>query len=389
MTENPDNPLKALTAAGQAIWLDYLHQDLLSSGELARLIADDGVTGLTSNPSIFEKAIGDGEAYDARIARLAAAGKTETKDLYEAIAIGDIQGACDQFRPTWDRLKGRDGYASLEVSPELANDTAGTVAEARRLWAAVDRPNLMIKVPGTRAGVPAIRQLIGEGINVNVTLLFALQAYLDVAEAHIAGLEAFKAAGGDVSKVHGVASFFVSRIDTAVDRRIDEKLKTADPATALRLKALRGQVAIANAKIAYHRYLGLIASPRWKALAAAGAAPQRLLWASTGTKDPSYSDVLYIETLIGPDTVNTMPPKTLDAFRDHGRVAPTLAAREAQAVAVLREADALGLDLDGVTDKLIADGVALFAKAFDDLRQALDDKRRRLSDKASAKAAHA
>jgi transaldolase/glucose-6-phosphate isomerase len=384
-----DNSLKALTAAGQAIWLDYLHQDLLSSGKLKRLIADDGVTGLTSNPSIFEKAIGDGEAYDARIASLAAAGKTETKDLYEAIAIGDIQGACDQFRTVWDRLKGRDGYASLEVSPELANDTAGTVTEARRLWAAVDRPNLMIKVPGTRAGVPAIRQLIGEGINVNVTLLFALQAYLDVAEAHMAGLEAFKAAGGEVSKVHGVASFFVSRIDTAIDKAIDEKLKDVDPATALRLKAVRGQIAIANAKIAYHRYLGLIASPRWKALAAAGAAPQRLLWASTGTKDPSYSDVLYIETLIGPDTVNTMPPKTLDAFRDHGRVAPTLAAREAQAVAVLREADALGLDLDGVTDHLIADGVALFAKAFDDLRKALDDKRRSLSDKVSVKAAQA
>jgi transaldolase/glucose-6-phosphate isomerase len=384
-----DNPLKALTAAGQAIWLDYLHQDLLSSGELKRLIADDGVTGLTSNPSIFEKALGDGEAYDARIASLAAAGKTQTKALYEAIAIGDIQSACDQFRPTWDRLKGRDGYASLEVSPELANDTAGTVEEARRLWAAVDRPNLMIKVPGTQAGVPAIRQLIGEGINVNVTLLFALQAYLDVADAHMAGLEAFKAAGVDVGKVHGVASFFVSRIDTVIDKRIDERLKTADPATARRLKAVRGHVAIANAKIAYQRYLGLVASPRWKALAAAGAAPQRLLWASTGTKDPAYSDVLYIETLIGPDTVNTMPPKTLDAFRDHGQVAPTLAAGEAEAVAVLREADALGLDLNGVTDGLIGDGVALFAKAFDDLRKALDDKRRRLGDKTSTRAAHA
>jgi transaldolase len=389
MTENPDNPLKALTAAGQAIWLDYLHQDILSSGELKRLIGDDGLTGLTSNPSIFEKAIGDGEAYDARIARLAAGGRTETKALYEAIAIGDIQGACDQFRPTWDRLKGRDGYASLEVSPELANDTAGTVEEARRLWAAVDRPNLMIKVPGTKAGTPAIRQLIGEGINVNVTLLFALQAYLDVAEAHMAGLEDFKAAGGDVGKVHGVASFFVSRIDTAIDKRIDEKLKTADPATAGRLKAVRGHVAIANAKIAYHRYLGLVAAPRWKALAAAGAAPQRLLWASTGTKDPSYSDVLYIESLIGPDTVNTMPPKTLDAFRDHGQVAATLAAGEADAVAVLREADVLGLDLDGVTDDLIRDGMALFAKAFDDLIKALDDKRRRLGDKTSAQAAHA
>jgi transaldolase / glucose-6-phosphate isomerase len=384
-----DTPLNALTAAGQAIWLDYLHQDILKSGELKRLIAEDGVTGLTSNPSIFEKAIGDGEAYDARIARLAAAGKTDTKGLYEAIAIGDIQGACDQFRPAWDALKGRDGYASLEVSPELANDTAGTVEEARRLWAAVDRPNLMIKVPGTRAGTPAIRRLIGEGINVNVTLLFGLQAYLDVAEAHMAGLEDLKAAGGDVAKVHGVASFFVSRIDTAIDRKIDETLKTADPALAERLKAVRGKVAIANAKVAYHRYLGLVAAPRWKALAAAGAAPQRVLWASTGTKDPAYSDVLYIESLIGPDTIDTMPPKTLDAFRDHGHVAATLASGEAQAVAVLREADALGLDLDKVTDTLVEDGVALFEKAFVDLRKALDDKRRRLGETASAASAHA
>ncbi|HEX3365217.1 transaldolase [Phenylobacterium sp.] len=379
-----DNPLKTLTAAGQAIWLDYLHQDILKTGELQRLIADDGLTGLTSNPSIFEKAIGDGASYDARIAKLASGGKTQTKDLYEAIAIADIQGACDQFRPTWDRLKGRDGYASLEVSPDLANDTQGTVEEARRLWAAVDRPNLMIKVPGTKAGTPAIRQLIGEGINVNVTLLFALQAYLDVAEAHTAGLEDFKAAGGNVAKVHGVASFFVSRIDTAIDKKIDEKLKTADDATAARLKAVRGRVAIANAKVAYQRYLQTLATPRWKTLAVAGAAPQRLLWASTGTKDPAYSDVLYIETLIGPDTVNTMPPKTLDAFRDHGKVAPTLTQDPAAAEATLKEADALGLDLDGVTAALVDDGVRLFAKAFDDLLKAVDDKRRRLGDKTAA-----
>ena len=380
------NPMNVLSAAGQAIWLDYLHQDLLNTGELKRLIADDGLTGLTSNPAIFEKAIGDGGSYDARIAKLAAAGVTQTKDLYEALAIGDIQGACDQFRPVWDRLGGRDGYASLEVSPELANDTQGTVDEARRLWAAVDRPNLMIKVPGTRAGVPAIRQLIGEGINVNVTLLFALQTYLDVAQAHLAGLEDLKAAGGDVVKAHGVASFFVSRIDTAIDRKIDEKLKTAGAATASRLKALRGRVAIANAKVAYQRYLRTIDTARWQALAAAGASPQRLLWASTGAKDPAYSDVLYVETLIGPDTINTMPPKTVDAFRDHGRVAPTLTDDPAGAQAALREADALGLDLDGVTDGLVTDGVASFTKAFDALRQTLDDKRRRLAGKASAHA---
>jgi transaldolase len=378
------NPLKALTESGQAIWLDYLHQDILKTGELQRLIADDGLTGLTSNPSIFEKAIGDGSSYDARVSQLVAAGKTETMDLYEGIAIVDIQGACDQLRPAWDRLDASDGYASLEVSPTLANDTAGTVAEARRLWAAVDRPNLMIKVPGTAAGVPAIRQLIGEGINVNVTLLFALQAYLDVAEAHLAGLEALKASGGHAGRVHGVASFFVSRIDTAIDRKIDEKLTTADAATAVRLKAVRGQVAIANAKVAYQRYLEMIATPRWQALADHGAVPQRLLWASTGTKDPAYSDVLYVETLIGPDTVNTMPPKTLDAFRDHGKVAPTLADDPAAAEAILREADALGLDLNGVTAALVDDGVRLFAKAFEDLLKAVDDKRRRLGDKTAA-----
>jgi transaldolase len=382
-----DNPLNALTAAGQAIWLDYLHQDILANGELKRLIAEDGLSGLTSNPSIFEKAIAGGEAYDARIAALAASGVTEVNGLYEAIAIGDIQRACDQFGPTWDRLQGLDGYASLEVSPELANDTAGTVAEARRLWAAVDRPNLMIKVPGTEAGTPAIRQLISEGINVNVTLLFALKTYLDVAEAHMAGLEAFKAGGGDVAKVHGVASFFVSRIDAAIDKTIDERLTGADAATAARLKALRGRVAIANAKVAYQRYLEMIAAPRWQALAGAGAAPQRLLWASTGTKDPAYSDVLYIETLIGPDTISTMPPKTLDAFRDHGRVAATLTADVAGAQAILDEAEALGLDLRAVTDKLTRDGVTLFAKAFDDLRQALDDKRRRLTVQTAVRAA--
>jgi transaldolase/glucose-6-phosphate isomerase len=377
------NPLKALTAAGQAIWLDYMHQDLLK-GELQRLIAEDGLTGLTSNPSIFEKAIGDGEAYDARIGKLLAAGKTRAADLYEGIAIGDIQGACDQLRPTWGAMGGRDGYASLEVSPDLADDTEGTVAQARRLWKAVDRPNLMIKGPGATAGTPAIRTLIGEGINVNVTLLFGLQAYLDVADAHIAGLEDLKAKGGDVSKVHGVASFFVSRIDTAIDKQIDDRLKTAEGQTAARLKSVRGQVAIANAKVAYQRFLELMGTARWQALAAAGAAPQRLLWASTGTKDPSYSDVLYVDSLIGPNTVNTLPPKTLDAFRDHGKVAPTLTDDVEGANAVLAEAKALGLDLDTVTDALVVDGVKQFAKAFDGLLAAVEDKRARLSEASTA-----
>jgi transaldolase len=371
------NPLLDLAAAGQSVWLDYLHRKILENGDLDRMIAEDGLKGLTSNPSIFEKAIGEGDDYDARLRAALGGGDFQGIDLYERLAIADIQDAADHFRPTYDRLGGLDGYVSLEVSPYLAMDTEATIAEARRLWQAVDRPNLMIKVPGTEPGVLAIRQLIGEGINVNVTLLFGLDAYLAVAEAHLAGLEAFKAAGGDVAKVHGVASFFVSRIDSQIDKAIDTRLPAAPPEEAGRLRALRGKVAIANAKIAYQRYREMIATPRWQALAAAGAAPQRLLWASTGVKDPAYSDVLYIETLIGPDTVNTMPPKTMDAFRDHGRVAPTLTADLDAARTVLAETQALGLDLDGVTHRLVEDGVRQFAQAFDTLLAAVSAKRTR------------
>jgi transaldolase/glucose-6-phosphate isomerase len=372
------NPLKQLSRVGQAVWLDYLHRDILENGDLARMIADDDVRGLTSNPSIFEKAIGGGEAYDAAIRKLLASGDLAAPALYERLAIADIQLAADRFRATFERLDGNDGYVSLEVSPTLADDTEGTIAEARRLWAAVDRPNLMIKVPGTTAGVPAIRQLIGEGINVNVTLLFGVEAYLAVAEAHIAGLEAFRAAGGNVGHVHGVASFFVSRIDTAIDKIIDDRLASAAGDDAATLRRLRGQVAIANARVAYQHYLDLIATPRWKALAAAGASPQRLLWASTGTKDPAYSDIHYVETLIGPDTVNTLPPKTMDAFRDHGRVRPTLAEDPQGARQVLADADRLGLDLASVTDQLVVEGVKQFAKSFEDLLAAVTGKRSRV-----------
>jgi transaldolase/glucose-6-phosphate isomerase len=373
------NPLRELEAAGQAIWLDYLHRQILENGELKRLIDDDGLTGLTSNPSIFEKAIGEGDAYDERI-RAARGGPLE---IYEQVAIADIQAAADLFRPTWERLGGKDGFVSLEVSPGAANDAEATVKEARHLWAAVGRPNLMIKVPGTAAGVPAIRQLIGEGINVNVTLLFGVQAYLDVAEAHIAGLEHFKAGGGDVSKAHGVASFFVSRIDAKIDQAIDARLKAgAAPEAATRLTRLRGKVAIANAKRAYQRHLELIDTPRWKALAGAGAAPQRLLWASTGVKDPAYPDTLYVDSLIGPNTVDTLPPKTLEAFRERGRVTPSLTDGVAEAEHDLAEAEGLGLDLDGVTDKLVGEGVKLFADAFDALLKAVEDKRRRVASAA-------
>ncbi|HEY3800308.1 MAG TPA: transaldolase [Caulobacteraceae bacterium] len=372
------NPLAALEGAGQAVWLDYLHRDILENGELQRLIDQDKVKGLTSNPSIFQKAIGEGDAYDARIKAMARPGDS-TEALYERLAIADIQKAADIFRPTWERLGGKDGFVSLEVSPTLARDTGGTVAEARRLWKAVGRPNLMIKVPGTKEGAPAIRQLIGEGINVNVTLLFGLGAYLAVADAHMVGLEAFKAGGGDVSKVHGVASFFVSRIDTQIDKKIDQRLAGATGEEAASLKGLRGKVAIANAKIAYQRYLKMVDGDRWRALAAYGAQPQRLLWASTGTKDPTFSEVLYPEALIGPDTVDTLPPKTMDAFREKGVVRETLAANVDAARRDLDDAQRLGLDLDGVTDFLVDDGVKQFADAFDALLKAVGEKRARIA----------
>jgi len=373
------NPLRSLEAEGQAVWLDYLHRKILDDGELKRLIESDGVTGLTSNPSIFEKAIGDGDAYDERLTALLKDDKASPTDLYERLAVADIQDAADQLRPVYDRLGGKDGYVSLEVSPTLAMDTDGTIAEARRLWATVDRPNLMIKVPGTVPGVPAIRQLIGEGINVNVTLLFGLDAYLRVAEAHTAGLEALKAAGGDPASVHGVASFFVSRIDTKIDAEIDRRLADGGAeGDDHHLAGLRGKVAIANAKVAYQHYLSHIDAPRWKALAAAGASPQRLLWASTGTKDPSYPDTLYVDALIGPDTVDTMPPKTMDAFRDHGKASASLTADVDEARQVLARAERAGLDLAGVTDTLVVEGVKQFADAFDALIGAVAAKRTRI-----------
>ena len=376
------NSLTRLAQAGQSIWLDYMHRKLMEGGELKRLIAEDAVTGVTSNPSIFEKAMGEGGDYDDRLKAALAKGDLSAMELYEQVAIKDIQDAADVLKPVWDRTAGRDGYVSLEVSPYLALDTDGAIAEGRRLWKAVGRNNLMIKVPGTRPGAPAIAALVGEGINVNVTLLFGLDAYQAVAEAHMAGLEQLKAKGAEVSKVHGVASFFVSRIDTQIDREIDRRVADGDP-KADELKALRGKVAIANAKIAYQRYLEMIASPRWKALAEAGAAPQRLLWASTGAKDPAYSDVLYVETLIGKDTVNTMPTKTLEAFKDHGKVAPSVTEDIEAAKAVLADQKRLGLDLQGVTEKLVEEGVASFSDAFDKLLGAVGAKRLEILSKAA------
>lgn len=372
------NRLQALEAEGQAVWLDYLDRSFLAEGGLARLIEEDGLTGVTSNPSIFEKAIGHGNDYDEQIAQLVRGGETDLAAVYERLAVTDIQAAADALRPVYDRLDGADGFASIEVSPALALSTQGTIDEARRLWAAVDRPNLMVKVPGTREGVPAVRALTTEGINVNITLLFAIDMYQAVAEAFLAGLEDRVAQGRDISRMASVASFFVSRVDTAIDGKIDARVAAGgDDAAAL--SALRGRVAIANAKLAYQGYLELIASDRWRALARQGARPQRLLWASTGTKDPAYSDVYYVETLIGRDTINTMPPKTVDAFRDHGTVAPTLTADIAGERRVLAEADRLGLDLAGVTSDLVTEGVEKFSDAADALLTAIGKSRDRLA----------
>jgi transaldolase/glucose-6-phosphate isomerase len=371
---NP-NPLQQLNAAGQAVWLDFVDRKFLADGGLRKLIERDALTGVTSNPSIFEKAMGTGDAYDEGFKSwlATAAPNASATDVYEAQAIADIQHAADDLRATYDRLDKRDGYVSLEVSPYLAKDTAGTIEEARRLWKAVDRPNLMVKVPGTDAGVPAIRQLIEDGLNINVTLLFSQRAYQSVADAFIAGLEARAKAGKPVDGIASVASFFVSRIDTQIDKAIDQRVNDRDPESDA-LKALRGKVAIANAKIAYAWYQRMIAGERWQALASKGAMPQRLLWASTGTKDPGYPPTLYIDTLIGPDTVNTMPPKTMDAFREHGVVAATLTQNPDQAADVLAEAERLGLGLDRVTADLVEDGVRQFADAADKLLAAVKQK---------------
>ena len=368
--------VKALVQAGQGVWLDFIDRGFLEAGGLDKLIAEDGLTGVTSNPSIFEKAIGQGDAYDPAIETFVKANPgADDVAVYESLAIADIQSAADKLASTYERLDGKDGYVSLEVSPYLANDTDGTIEEARRLWKAVDRPNLMIKVPGTKAGVTAIRALIEDGLNINVTLLFSIDAYKAVAQAYLAGLEARVAKGQAIDRIASVASFFVSRIDTQIDKKITGLIEAGD-AKASDAKALLGKVAIANAKLAYAWYEELVASERWKVLAAEGALSQRLLWASTGVKNPDYSDVLYIETLIGPDTVNTVPPKTLDAFRDHGTTAPTLAAGVAEARAVLDKAQDLGLDLAGVTDALVVDGAKQFSDAADALLAAVAAKRR-------------
>ncbi len=370
------NPLRHLHDYGQAVWLDFLSRRFIAEGGLKKLIEQDGLTGVTSNPSIFEKAITGSSDYDASLKTAERDGDFGVMALYERLAIEDIQHAADALRPVYDATKRRDGYVSLEVSPYLAMSTDATVVEARRLWRAVARDNLMIKVPATKAGLPAIHQLIGEGINVNITLLFSQQVYEDVAEAYLAGLEHLIGQDGDASRIASVASFFVSRIDVAVDKLIEERLgQTKDAHERRALTGLRGNVAIANAKLAYQHYKRLFAGARWEKLQASGARVQRLLWASTGTKNKDYSDVLYVEELIAADTVNTVPPATLDAFRDHGKVRASLEDNIDEARQTMAALDRSGISIDGVTAKLIEEGVSLFAEAFDKLLGAVARKR--------------
>jgi len=365
------NPLRGLLAYGQSPWLDFIRRNILLNGDLKKMIQDDGLRGMTSNPSIFEKAIAGSDDY-ADILTAPGAKTLDAKSVYEKIAIRDVQDAADLFRPTYEETKRRDGYVSLEVSPLLANDTQGTIEEARRLWKAVGRPNIMIKVPGTREGLPAIRQLLEEGLNINITLLFAQSVYEQVAEAFIAALEARAAKGQDLSHIASVASFFVSRIDTLVDNQIEAKLKsTTDAGQRELLASLEGKVAIANAKLTYEKYGELFSSARWKALASKGAQTQRVLWASTSTKNPKYRDVLYVEELIGADTIDTIPPATWEAFRDHGKLRNSLSEDVPGARETMQNLARAGISMKEVTDKLVVDGVKLFADAFNQLLGAI------------------
>ena len=364
-------PLHTLHAAGQSIWLDYIDRSMLGSGELPRRIRDDALTGMTSNPTIFEKALATGTAYDAQLT--AHAGTMGAWALFELVETDDVRVACDAFAGVYAASGRTDGYVSIEVSPGSAHDAAATIEEAHRLWKAVDRPNVMIKVPGTPEGCIALRRLIADGLNVNVTLLFAVDAHARVIEAYLAGLEDRAARGGDLSHVASVASFFVSRVDNAIDARL-ESLAAAGTIGADRLAALRGKAAIANAKRAYRLFRERFSGPRWAALAAKGAQLQRPLWASTSTKNPAYRDVLYVEELVGPDTVNTMPPVTLEAYRDHGITRRSVDADLAAADAVLDELAGLGIALDAVTDQQLAEGLASFRKSFDTLIAGIETK---------------
>jgi transaldolase len=371
-----NNPLVELQKYGQSFWLDNITRRLITSGELKRLVAEDGLRGITSNPTIFEKAITGSRDYDEEFARAVGAGK-DVPAIYEELTTEDIRRGCDVLRTVYDASGGADGFVSLEVGPHLAHDTDGTIAEAKRLHARVDRPNLMIKVPSTPAGIPAIAELIAAGLNINITLMFALENYEQVADAYMCGLEQRLQAKQSIAQIASVASLFVSRVDTKVDKLLAAKIDaTSDEGERERLQSLQGRVALANAKLMYQRYKALFgASERWQKLQQQGARVQRLLWASTSTKNPAYPDTYYVEALIGPDTVDTLPPQTIDAFRDHGQVALRLEEGLDEARATLKRLSEVGISLEQVTQELQDEGVDSFAKSFDELTSALAQKR--------------
>ena len=368
-----ENPLLKLEFFGQSIWMDFLRRSAIVSGELKQLIDQDGVSGVTSNPSIFEKAIAESDDYNDAVHMLAGQGKSVT-EIYKALTVEDIQHTADLFRPVYDRLDGRDGFVSLEVSPTLAADTAGTIEEARQLWKAVDRPNLMVKVPATPAGLPAIQQLIGEGININITLLFGLPRYRQVANAYLAGLETLALKGKPLERSASVASFFLSRIDTLIDPMLDDLIQGGGPRAKL-AEGIHGELAIASAKVAYQIYLEIFAQERFQKLAQKGARTQRLLWASTSTKNPEYSDVKYVELIIGKDTINTLPLETIQLYRQHGDPAPRLEDNADEAYQKLDQLEQAGLNIDILTQQLEDEGVEKFDKAFEALRKSLEENK--------------
>jgi len=368
------NPLVELQNYGQSVWHDNISRDLINSGKLKRLIDEDGLRGVTSNPTIFEKAINGTSDYDAPLKSLLADGK-DVKEIYEALAIEDIQRAADLFRPVFNETGGQDGFVSLEVSPKLAHQTEETLQEARRLWRRVNRPNVMIKVPAPPAGIPAVERLIGEGININITMMFSMGHYTQIAEAYLRGLEILEQSGKPLT-VASVASFFVSRVDTLVDKLLEGRLPQATHSQREEIESLQGKTAIANSRLVYQKFKQIFGGPRFFALKQKGARVQRPLWASTSTKNPHYRDVLYVEELIGPNTVDTMPPATIDAFRDHGVVRPSLEENLEEAKQIFVRLAQLGIDMDEVALKLQNDGVKLFADSFDTLMESISAKRR-------------
>ena len=366
------NRLKELHDMGQSIWLDSIDRTMLHNGDLERRIREDSLTGMTSNPTIFQKALSSGDAYDEQL--LSAEDGLDPSQLFELVETQDVRDACDRFAGVFAASRGADGFVSIEVSPGVSNSADATVEEARRLWKAVNRPNVMVKVPGTEEGAIAVRRLISEGVNVNITLLFAIEAHARVIEAYLAGLEDRLKAGQPIDGIASVASFFVSRVDTEIDKRLDALAASAIGSEKERLEMLKGRAAIANAKLAYKLFTEKFSGPRWEKLKAAGARVQRPLWASTSTKNPKYRDVMYVEELIGPDTVDTMPPATIDAFRDHGEVKRTVNARVGAAEGLLKEIEGVGISMREVTDKLLAEGIASFQKSFDELLGGIQTK---------------